>query len=652
MASLELEADLNWWEVAAICALTTFVVCKASREPEEADLRDDQKDKLYLKKKPHPQDCSKEANSQNQNENASKRADVVLIDANTGHDGPNSKNVRFSPSVSGVPVRASCVKFPQNKPAECKDGKFIELGAKEGVLVDKDKSSIVQNDNKLFLSHDDSMEGEVSVSSGDSQTHKQNDSDKVENKLGVQKPNNSIDYDWSMNTKNSNKSAENQSSVVNTPEPNHVSQSSENIFKDTEKASAAKVNGKTNENEVDKSEHQNLTSSQTVKESEQVSEKPKKGENLNLNGAVPQVENNITKIPQQLASEPLSDHQTNIENKLSKTADDKKEKPKIPEAPKEAVKEESSQPCNENSDVLPSIDAEKISQTCYNKPNEAKNVTKNEVKVVYETKLTKPQTNKELQPEAPTKQPLATKNIAKKHDTSIELNEPTKKVSKKGQKKLNRINDKYVKLSNYFSCCKTRFNAIRKDLMNIKNLNFKKFSKWYAIASKDSIKTFVCSKNNRSFVDCYNCDEKCKDIDFVTSFKEDIQSSDLLKSFQKTIGGCSNYESLRNELQSCIENIAIACENLSIAFKNYAEAANISFRNSEKSFRWTTLRNDIGSDLARAWKKFNGPNVKKFFKTEQFNVKDVPEKMNAEFLEEFSVDKIKIELDPLLLKDV
>ena len=97
--------------------------------------------------------------------------------------------------------------------------------------------------------------------------------------------------------------------------------------------------------------------------------------------------------------------------------------------------------------------------------------------------------------------------------------------------------------------------------------------------------------------------------------------------------------------------MAIACKNLSSAFKNYAEAANISFRNTKKSLRWSTLRNDIGSDLARPSKKFNGPNVKKFFKTERFNVEDLREKMNAEFFE-FSDDNKKIELNPYVLKDV
>ena len=68
------------------------------------------------------------------------------------------------------------------------------------------------------------------------------------------------------------------------------------------------------------------------------------------------------------------------------------------------------------------------------------------------------------------------------------------------------------------------------------------------------------------------------------------------------------------------------------------------------SRRWTTLRNNIESDLTSALNKFNDTNVKKFFKTEQFNVQAVLDKMNADF-EELSFDS-RIEFNPTMGVDV
>ena len=117
-----------------------------------------------------------------------------------------------------------------------------------------------------------------------------------------------------------------------------------------------------------------------------------------------------------------------------------------------------------------------------------------------------------------------------------------------------------------------------------------------------------------------------------------------MESWQKILDVFGDVKKTK-ELETCLESMACANMRLSSAFKNYAEGAEIRFRNSEMSRRWTTLRNSIGDDLTGASKKLNNPEVKKFFEIEQFNIKDVLDKMNKDLLH--SVDYLKIEFNSL-----
>ena len=319
-----------------------------------------------------------------------------------------------------------------------------------------------------------------------------------------------------------------------------------------------------------------------------------------------------------------STRQTPVESIVMKTADDKKENQKGPEPSLKIVKEKICKSSDQESDVLLSVDTEKLSLECENIPVVVELVPKNDNEVFEkdtETEPEKQQTDK-MQPVASFVQPPAT-TIKKLSDSE-------------SNKKCDVINDESEKLSIYFRFYQDFFSRKRGLLLDMKRVNENTLRSWHNGVSEEISPQISCLKHKES---C-NCVKRFKDIDFAVKFETDMQTSDLWSPIQKVLDNFGNVEEIKEQLETCLENMASACKNLSIAFNNNAKGAEIRFM----SCGWPTLRKSIGDDLTEAVGYLNDPCVKKFFAIEQFSVKDVLEKMNAD-LEEFSVDDYKIELN-------
>ena len=324
---------------------------------------------------------------------------------------------------------------------------------------------------------------------------------------------------------------------------------------------------------------------------------------------------------------PSSTRQTPVESIVMKTADDKKENQKGPEPSLKIVQEKICESGDQDADALLSIGTEKLSLECENKPVVVELVPKKDNKIFEkdtETEPEKPQTGK--------MKPVA--SFVKLPATS------SKKLSdSESNKKCDVINDESEKLFIYFRFYQGFFSVKRDLLLDMNRTNENKLRDWHNDVMGKLPPQITCLKHKDSKKSC-NCVKKFNDIDFAVKFETDMQNSDLWSPIQKVLDNFGNVEEIKEQLETCLENMASACKNLSSAFNNNAKGAEILFM----SCGWPTLRKSIGDDLTKAVGYLNDPCVKKFFAIEQFSVKDVLEKMNAD-LEEFSVDDYKIELN-------
>ena len=96
----------------------------------------------------------------------------------------------------------------------------------------------------------------------------------------------------------------------------------------------------------------------------------------------------------------------------------------------------------------------------------------------------------------------------------------------------------------------------------------------------------------------------------------------------------------------CFENLATACNHLSLAFSAFGEGASIGFKNGTDE-EWKQLRKKIEENFTKASELLKRSAVIKFFKISQFDLKGLLQSLDCA-LKKYSDAKIESEFNDLV----